>query len=170
MTTAVFPGSFDPPTNGHLSIIKRASKLFDKIDVVIAVNSNKQYLFTEEERCRMMEEIIKPYKNVTLHLCSELVAQYAKKTGANVLLRGYPQHERFRIRIRSVADESHAEPRHRNAFYTDGAALRHRQIEFDKRARAVSRGYFVDGTADRRSGAERKIRPVNMPIHCRKKR
>jgi len=88
MTTAVFPGSFDPPTNGHLSIIKRASKLFDTVDVAIAVNANKQYLFTEEERYRMMEEIIKPYENVTLHLCSELVAQYAKKTGANVLLRG----------------------------------------------------------------------------------
>ncbi|MGI5117607.1 pantetheine-phosphate adenylyltransferase [Treponema sp. SP13] len=88
MTTAVFPGSFDPPTNGHLSIIKRASKLFDTVDVVIAVNANKQYLFTKEERYRMMEEIIKPYENVTLHLCSELVAQYAKKTGANVLLRG----------------------------------------------------------------------------------
>ena len=48
MTKAVFPGSFDPPTNGHLNIIKRAAELFDEVDVVIAVNSDKKYLFSEE--------------------------------------------------------------------------------------------------------------------------
>ena len=88
MTTAVFPGSFDPPTNGHLSIIKRASILFDKIDVVIAVNSDKKYLFSQDERFAMMSELIKPYPNVSLHICNELIVNYAKKTGAKVLLRG----------------------------------------------------------------------------------
>src|SRR5574344_1952141 len=88
MTTAVFPGSFDPPTNGHLSIIKRASVLFDKIDVVIAVNSDKKYLFSQDERFSMMSELIKPYPNVSLHICNELIVNYAKKTGAKVLLRG----------------------------------------------------------------------------------
>ncbi|MBP3710627.1 MAG: pantetheine-phosphate adenylyltransferase [Treponema sp.] len=88
MTTAVFPGSFDPPTNGHLSIIKRASKLFDKIDVAIAVNAAKQYLFSQEERYAMMAEIVKPFSNVSIHICNELIVQYAQKVGANVLLRG----------------------------------------------------------------------------------
>lgn len=88
MTTAVFPGSFDPPTNGHLSIIERASKLFDSIDVVIAVNTDKTYLFSQEERFAMMAELIKPYKNVCLHICSGLIVNYAEKTGAKVLLRG----------------------------------------------------------------------------------
>ena len=50
MTRAVFPGSFDPPTNGHINIIQRAAKLFDIVDVVIAVNSEKKYLFSQEER------------------------------------------------------------------------------------------------------------------------
>ena len=54
MTKAVFPGSFDPPTNGHLNIIKRAAELFDEVDVVIAVNSDKKYLFSEEERLLML--------------------------------------------------------------------------------------------------------------------
>lgn len=88
MTSAVFPGSFDPPTNGHLSIIKRASELFDRIDVVIAVNAGKTYLFSQEERFDMMSELIKPYPNVSLHICNELIVNYARKTGAKVLLRG----------------------------------------------------------------------------------
>ncbi|MBQ9494771.1 MAG: pantetheine-phosphate adenylyltransferase [Treponema sp.] len=97
MATAVFPGSFDPPTNGHLSIIKRASKLFDKIDVVIAVNPSKQHLFSQDERYAMMSELIKPYENVSLYICDELIVNYAQKIGANVLLRG----------IRSVNDFSY---------------------------------------------------------------
>ena len=88
MTTAVFPGSFDPPTNGHLSIIQRACQIFDWIDVVIAVNADKKYLFTQEERFGLMSELLKPYKNVSLHICNELIVNYAKKTGAKVLLRG----------------------------------------------------------------------------------
>ena len=55
MIKAVFPGSFDPPTNGHLDIIQRASKLFDDVDVVISVNPNKQYMFTESERLDMLK-------------------------------------------------------------------------------------------------------------------
>lgn len=88
MVKAVFPGSFDPPTNGHISILERASKIFDQVDVVIAVNSDKNYLFTQEERFNMISEIIKPFNNVTLHTCNELIVEYAKKTGADVILRG----------------------------------------------------------------------------------
>lgn len=88
MTTAVFPGSFDPPTNGHMSIIRRATLIFDRIDVVIAVNADKKYLFSQEERFSMMAELLKPYSNVSLHICNELIVNYAKKTGAKVLLRG----------------------------------------------------------------------------------
>lgn len=88
MTKAVFPGSFDPPTNGHLNIIKRASVLFDEVDVVIAVNSDKNYLFSEKERIFMLTEITKKFSNVKVHTCSGLIVDYAKKTGSKVLLRG----------------------------------------------------------------------------------
>lgn len=88
MTAAVFPGSFDPPTNGHLDIIARSSRLFDKVDVVIASNESKRYLFTQDERLSMMREIARPFANVSVHVCSGLIVGYAKKTGANVLLRG----------------------------------------------------------------------------------
>lgn len=88
MSIAVFPGSFDPPTNGHLNIIQRASTMFDSIDVVIAVNSEKKYLFSQEERFSMLKELVKPYKNVTIHIWEGLIVNYAKKTGARILLRG----------------------------------------------------------------------------------
>ncbi|MFP4363414.1 MAG: pantetheine-phosphate adenylyltransferase [Spirochaetia bacterium] len=88
MIKAVFPGSFDPPTYGHLNIIDRASKLFDEIHVVIAVNANKNYLFSGKERSGMMEEMVVGYKNVFIHTWDRLIVDFAEKIGARVLLRG----------------------------------------------------------------------------------
>lgn len=88
MSKAVFPGSFDPPTNGHLNIIQRASKIFDEVDILVAVNSEKKTLFTQEERINFLEEIAAPYENVKVHAWNGLIVDYAVKTGANVLIRG----------------------------------------------------------------------------------
>ena len=87
MIKAVFPGSFDPPTNGHLDIIQRASRLFDDVDVVISVNPAKQYMFSETERLDMLKELLKDYKNVEVHLWEGLIVNYAKEHGARVLIR-----------------------------------------------------------------------------------
>ena len=88
MTNAVFAGSFDPPTNGHLDIIERASKLCDKLDVVISVNPEKNYMFTDKERLEMMSLLVTKFKNVTVHTYSGLIVNYAKSVNANVLIRG----------------------------------------------------------------------------------
>ena len=88
MIKAVFPGSFDPPTNGHLDIIQRASKLFDDVDVLISVNPNKNYMFSEQERLEMLKQLLKDYKNVQIHVWEGLIVNYAKETGAKVLIRG----------------------------------------------------------------------------------
>ena len=88
MIKAVFPGSFDPPTNGHLDIIQRASKLFDDVDVLISVNPNKNYMFTEQERLEMLKELLKNYKNVQIHVWEGLIVNYAKEVGAKVLIIG----------------------------------------------------------------------------------
>ena len=88
MIKAVFPGSFDPPTNGHLDIIQRASKLFDDVDVLISVNPNKNYMFTDQERLAMLQELLKNYKNVQIHVWEGLIVNYAKEVGAKVLIRG----------------------------------------------------------------------------------
>ena len=88
MTSAVFPGTFDPPTNGHLNVIERGSRLFDKLDVVVAYNPNKSGLFTPDERLEMLKKLTAHLKNVTVHLWDRLIVEYAEKNNANILLRG----------------------------------------------------------------------------------
>jgi len=88
MVKAVFAGSFDPPTNGHLDIIKRASKLFATIDVVVSVNPDKHYMFSQEERLEMLQKLTAEYSNVSVHIYQGLIVNYAKQVKASVLVRG----------------------------------------------------------------------------------
>ncbi|MCF0125938.1 MAG: pantetheine-phosphate adenylyltransferase [Clostridia bacterium] len=88
MIKAVFAGSFDPPTNGHLDIINRAAKLFNSVDVVISVNPDKKCLFSQEERLAMVTELIKDFDNVSVHAYQGLIVNYAKQVNAKVLVRG----------------------------------------------------------------------------------
>lgn len=88
MVKAVFAGSFDPPTNGHLDIIQRASKLFESIDIVVSINPEKKYMFNDDERISMMQELIKDYKNATVHGYKGLIVNYCKQVNAKVLIRG----------------------------------------------------------------------------------
>jgi pantetheine-phosphate adenylyltransferase len=97
MVKAIFPGSFDPPTFGHLNIIERAYGLFDELYVVVAVNKQKRYLFSPEERIEFFRGLIKPYPNVSVHICETLIVDFAKKNGCRVLVRG----------VRSVPDFSY---------------------------------------------------------------
>ena len=88
MVKAVFAGSFDPPTNGHLDIIKRASGLFESVDVVVSVNPEKHTMFSEEERVKFLKELIKPFNNVSVHSYKGIIVNYVKEVGAKVLVRG----------------------------------------------------------------------------------
>ena len=88
MIKAVFAGSFDPPTFGHLNIIERTQKLFSEIHVVIAVNNNKNYCFSGEERLEMIQTLASGWDNVSVHLWDSLIVDYAKKIQADVLIRG----------------------------------------------------------------------------------
>ena len=88
MVKAVFAGSFDPPTFGHLNIIERAQKLFPEIHVVIAVNKNKNYCFSGEERLDVIQQVVSRWNNVSVHLWDSLIVDYAKKIKADVLIRG----------------------------------------------------------------------------------
>ena len=88
MVKAVFAGSFDPPTFGHLNIIERVQKLFSEIHVVIAVNNNKTYCFSGEERLQMIQQLVSRWNNVSVHLWDSLIVDYAKQIKADVLIRG----------------------------------------------------------------------------------
>ncbi|RZB34814.1 MAG: pantetheine-phosphate adenylyltransferase [Desulfobacteraceae bacterium Eth-SRB1] len=85
---AVYPGSFDPITNGHVDIVERGLKLFDKIIVAILHNSSKEFLFPVEERIEMIETSFKNIPNIEVDTFDGLLVDYAKKKNAQTILRG----------------------------------------------------------------------------------
>ena len=85
---AVYAGTFDPVTNGHLDIIERASKMFDELYVTIFENVHKQKMFTLEERISFLKQSTIQYDNVVIDKSELLAVEYAKQVGANVLVRG----------------------------------------------------------------------------------
>ncbi len=92
--TIIYPGSFDPPTNGHLDLIRRASKLFDLLIVAVLGQDGKQPLFSVEERLGMLRESTSSLENVTVESFDGLLVDYARRNQARLILRG----------IRAVSD------------------------------------------------------------------
>jgi len=88
LVRAIYPGSFDPLTNGHLDLIERGSKIFDELIVAILRNSEKDPLFTLEERRQMLEEMVKRYENVRVETFEGLLVDYAMQKKAKAVLRG----------------------------------------------------------------------------------
>ena len=86
--TAIYPGSFDPPTNGHLDLIERGSKIFDELMVAILRNPDKSPLFTVGERRAMLEDLTADFKNVRVDTFDGLTVEYAAKVKASAVLRG----------------------------------------------------------------------------------
>jgi len=92
MKRAIYPGTFDPITNGHIDVLERALSIFDEINVIIAVNSQKMPLFSAEERQEMIREVVREYSNVKVEILNDgLLADYARKTGAMAIIRGLRQ-------------------------------------------------------------------------------
>jgi pantetheine-phosphate adenylyltransferase len=86
--TAIYPGSFDPPTNGHCDIIKRAARLFDHLIVAVAVNPAKNAFFSVDERVEMLREVVKDYGNIEVDTFQGLLVEYADRAGAVSIIRG----------------------------------------------------------------------------------
>jgi pantetheine-phosphate adenylyltransferase len=86
--TAIYPGSFDPITNGHLDLIARASRLVGRLEVAVLRNETKRPLFSVEERIEMLHEVLEPYANVEVGSFDGLLVDYAAQRGANLVLRG----------------------------------------------------------------------------------
>jgi pantetheine-phosphate adenylyltransferase len=84
----VCPGSFDPPTNGHLDIVARASELFDEVVVGVLVNKSKKSLFTVEERISMLTEIVAPFPNVTVDSFHGLLVDYCRANDVRAIVKG----------------------------------------------------------------------------------
>jgi len=88
MKIAVCPGSFDPVTHGHVDIMSRAAKLFDKVIVVVSINPLKSTSFTADERVRMLTEVTKGIDNIEIDTFDGLLADYLKLTGASAIVKG----------------------------------------------------------------------------------
>jgi pantetheine-phosphate adenylyltransferase len=85
---ALFPGTFDPPTNGHVDLIQRGSRLFGHLTVAVLNNPGKDPLFTVAERVEMLQEIIRPMENVSVATFDGLMVEFARQEGASAVLRG----------------------------------------------------------------------------------
>ena len=94
MVIAIYPGTFDPITNGHIDLIRRSAKLFDKVIISIAMSSRKQPLFTLEERVELVKSSVSDLTNIEVEGFEGLLADYAQQKNATVLIRG----------VRAVAD------------------------------------------------------------------
>ena len=84
----IFPGTFDPPTNGHLDLMRRAARMFGRVVVVIAVNPDKAALFTAQERLEMINSLVQDLPNAEVYVWQGLIVEFARREGIYTLLRG----------------------------------------------------------------------------------
>lgn len=121
MRRAIFPGSFDPLTNGHLDVIRRASPLFDEIIVAILNNPEKNPMFTVEERVEMIEEILPTLEHVNCRLIvdsfSGLTAEFAKRSGAAAIVRGIRAVSDYEYELRMALMNRKLEPTVETVFF-----------------------------------------------------
>ena len=121
MSTAIVPGSFDPVTNGHLDIIHRAARLFERVVVAVAINSAKTPLFSVEERVEMLRECCAEWPNVTVGSFEGLLVEYARQCGATVIVRGLRAVMDFEYELQMAHMNRHLCPEVETAFLMTGA-------------------------------------------------
>jgi pantetheine-phosphate adenylyltransferase len=88
LKSAIFPGSFDPPTLGHVNIVERSLNIFDHVIIAVGINTSKKNLFSTDERIAMLQEIFKDNENVTIEAVDGLMVEYAKKKDVFTIIRG----------------------------------------------------------------------------------
>ena len=88
MKTAIYPGSFDPLTNGHLDVIKRSCLMFDKLIIGVTDDNNKKTMFSIDERTAMIADAVKDYENISIQTFEGLLMNFAESKGAIVIIRG----------------------------------------------------------------------------------
>ncbi|MGA7561964.1 MAG: pantetheine-phosphate adenylyltransferase [Desulfobaccales bacterium] len=117
---AVYPGSFDPITNGHLDLIQRALKIFDHIIVAVATNAFKQSLFTIEERMEMIREPLKDHPQITIDSFEGLLVNYARRQKARAILRGLRAVTDFEYEFQLAMMNRRLEPEVETVFLMTG--------------------------------------------------
>jgi pantetheine-phosphate adenylyltransferase len=122
---AIYPGSFDPITHGHLDLIERGSRLFDHLVVAILTNIEKQPLFTVEERVEMLREATRGMANVSVDTFSGLLVDYARRKNAKAILRGIRAFSDYEYELQMVLMNRQLEPNIETVFLTPAQAYGH---------------------------------------------
>lgn len=117
---AIYPGSFDPVTNGHLDLIERGEKMFDLLIVAVLRNAEKQPLFSLEERVEMLREVSKQWTAVEVDVFDGLLVDYARKRGAGVILRGIRAVSDYEYELQMALMNRKLEPRLETVFMLPG--------------------------------------------------
>jgi pantetheine-phosphate adenylyltransferase len=117
---AIYPGSFDPVTNGHLDLIERGEKMFDLLIVAVLRNTEKQPLFTVPERMEMLREVTKQWSGVEIDVFDGLLVEYARKRGAGVILRGIRAVSDYEYELQMALMNRKLEPRLETVFMLPG--------------------------------------------------
>lgn len=120
-SVAVCPGSFDPVTVGHLDIIRRAASMFDKLIVVVMVNPKKKYSFTPDERVRLIKAVTGDLENVQVEYYDGLLAEFAQKKGANVIIKGLRAMSDFEYEFQMALANKKLNPEVETVFLTTAA-------------------------------------------------
>jgi pantetheine-phosphate adenylyltransferase len=115
-TVAVYPGSFDPPTNGHVDIISRGARLFDRIVVAILVNAEKSPLFTMAERVEILRDVFKDQRNVEVDTFDGLLVDYVERRQAQVIVRGLRAVSDFEFEFQMTLMNRRLSPRIETVF------------------------------------------------------
>jgi pantetheine-phosphate adenylyltransferase len=118
--TAIYPGTFDPMTLGHLDMVARASLMFDKVIVAVAAAHHKKTMFTMQERMEMVSELVKPYPQVSVEHFSGLVIDFATTHGATVMLRGLRSGTDFDYEYQLAGMNHSLKPEVETVFLTPG--------------------------------------------------
>ncbi len=115
-TLAIYPGSFDPLTNGHFDLIKRGSKLFDHLVVAVLTNLEKKPLFTASERVEMLRQVTAKFANVSVDTFNGLLVDYARRKKARAILRGIRAFSDYEYELQMALMNQKLEPRVETVF------------------------------------------------------
>jgi len=118
LTTALYAGTFDPVTYGHLDVVRRAAALFDKVIVGVSVNPRKAPLFSQEERVEMLRETCKQFRNVEVAVVPGLVVDFARQAGAGVIVRGLRAVSDFEFELQMASTNRAMAPEVETVFFT----------------------------------------------------
>jgi pantetheine-phosphate adenylyltransferase len=119
---AIYPGSFDPVTNGHLDLIERGEKMFDLLIVAVLRNAEKEPLFSVQERVEMLSEVTKQWSGVEVDVFDGLLVDYARKRGAGVILRGIRAVSDYEYELQMALMNRKLEPRLETVFMLPGVS------------------------------------------------